>query len=575
MYVAYFGLRDNPFSITPDPSDLFMSANHREALAHLLYGTGESGGFVQLTGEVGTGKTTLIRTLLAQQLENVDVALCLNPKLTVEEFVAAVCDELHIDYPRPSTTLKPLVDALNTHLLKTHAQGRQTVLIIDEAQNLSREVLEQVRLLTNLETHRHKLLRIILVGQPELQRLLERQDMRQLAQRITARYHLKPLGRQESAAYIMHRLQVAGGRTDLFTTGALKSAYNLTQGVPRLLNVICDRALLGAYGQGLKRVNAATLRRAAREALQGRTATSSRQGWLAWLAVGILLAGVSGAGLYPSLNILLPALPELMAVVSQAPAPPQPTATAPPGEPATAPPSEPATAPPSEPATPVKPAATAPPAQAQEQSLESVFDTAATDDAMSKLLAAWGEEPTLPVGIPPCDYVRDHALRCLTGRASWDEVRRHNRPVILRLATPRGDTRQVLLRSLDGETAILELTDGPLRTSLALLNLLWTGDYLLLWRPQIPLDLFSPGYRGEAVKWLRRQLALVESSPPPAEPPADFFDSALREHVQRFQRAYNLQADGIVGNRTLAYLHNLAPVPGTPSLTPPVAGRGQ
>ena len=169
MYETYFGLRENPFAITPDPNYLFMSAHHREALAHLLYGTGEHGGFVQLTGEVGTGKTTLIRTLLEQHLENVEVALCLNPRLTVEEFVATVCDELHINYPCDSHTLKPLLDALNAHLLNTHAQGKRTVLIIDEAQNLSREVLEQVRLLTNLETHRHKLLRIILVGQPELQ----------------------------------------------------------------------------------------------------------------------------------------------------------------------------------------------------------------------------------------------------------------------------------------------------------------------------------------------------------------------------------------------------------------------
>ncbi|NJN45652.1 MAG: AAA family ATPase [Candidatus Competibacteraceae bacterium] len=249
MYTAYFGLRDNPFAITPDPSYLYLSPHHQEALAHLLYGAGENGGFVQLTGEVGTGKTTLIRTLLEQQLEDVDVALCLNPSLTVHELVATICDELHVDYPRATSSLKPLYDALNTHLLKTHALGRRTILIIDEAQSLDRPVLEQIRLLTNLETHRHKLLRIILVGQPELQRLLERQDMRQLAQRITARYHLMPLNRRQTTAYIQHRLRVAGGRDDVFTPAALKKAYRLSQGVPRLINVLCNHALLGAYGQ--------------------------------------------------------------------------------------------------------------------------------------------------------------------------------------------------------------------------------------------------------------------------------------------------------------------------------------
>lgn len=297
MYAAYFGLREPPFAITPDPAYVYLSRHHQEALAHLLYGVGENGGFVQLTGEVGTGKTTLIRALLEQRLEHVDVALCLNPRLTVEELLATVCDELGVSYPRPVHTLKALLDALNAHLLQTHAAGRRTVLILDEAQNLSREVLEQIRLLTNLETAKHKLLRIILVGQPELRALLARPDLRQLAQRITARYHLPPLDRRETAAYINHRLRVAGGRDDLFTAGARRVAYHDSGGVPRLINIICDRALLGAYGRGMRRVTARLARAAAREALHG---GAGGWNWRPWLALVTGLAGLAmiGAGLW-------------------------------------------------------------------------------------------------------------------------------------------------------------------------------------------------------------------------------------------------------------------------------------
>ncbi|MBL8259625.1 MAG: AAA family ATPase [Candidatus Competibacteraceae bacterium] len=297
MYADYFGLREPPFSITPDPAYVYLSQHHREALAHLLYGTDENGGFVQLTGEVGTGKTTLVRSLLEQKLERVDIALCLNPRLTVEELLATVCDELGVAYPPEHPTLKALVDALNDHLLRVHAAGRRTVLIIDEAQNLSREVLEQIRLLTNLETAKHKLLRIILVGQPELRQLLARPDLRQLAQRITARYHLPALDAEDAAAYVRHRLRVAGGREDLFSRGALRAVHQRSAGIPRLINIICDRALLGAYGQNAKQVNAGTVRQAAREALQARSADAARHPLHLRPALAIGFAGLVMIGL--------------------------------------------------------------------------------------------------------------------------------------------------------------------------------------------------------------------------------------------------------------------------------------
>jgi general secretion pathway protein A len=297
MYAAHFGLREPPFAITPDPAYVYLGRHHQEALAHLLYGAGENGGFVQLTGEVGTGKTTLVRTLLEQRLENADIALCLNPRLTVEELLATVCDELGVVYPRERHTLKPLLDALNEHLLRVHAAGRRTVLIIDEAQNLSREVLEQIRLLTNLETAKHKLLRIILVGQPELRRLLARPDLRQLAQRITARYHLPPLDRRETAAYIGHRLRVAGGRAELFTESARRVVHRRSAGIPRLINIICDRALLGAWGQGARCVTAARIRQAAGEALRGGGSDWRFHPWLA-PGIGLVALVLIGAGLW-------------------------------------------------------------------------------------------------------------------------------------------------------------------------------------------------------------------------------------------------------------------------------------
>ncbi|HET97765.1 MAG TPA: AAA family ATPase, partial [Desulfurivibrio alkaliphilus] len=271
MYQNYFGFHHKPFAITPDPRALYLSERHREALAHLLYGAGEGGGFVLLTGEVGTGKTTLCRSLLEQLPADVDLALILNPKLDAVELVAAICDELKIPYPAGSASLKVLVAALNDYLLQNHAAGRRTVLIIDEAQNLAPEVLEQVRLLTNLETAEIKLLQIVLIGQPELRELLQSDELRQLAQRITARYHLDPLDRAESVAYVRHRLQVAGVERPLFSAAALKALYRLSGGVPRLINVIADRALLGAYVEERNLVDEAILRRAAREVLAAST----------------------------------------------------------------------------------------------------------------------------------------------------------------------------------------------------------------------------------------------------------------------------------------------------------------
>jgi len=568
MYTAYFGLRDNPFAITPDPSYLYLSPHHQEALAHLLYGAGENGGFVQLTGEVGTGKTTLIRTLLEQQLEDVDVALCLNPSLTVHELVATICDELHVDYPRETSSLKPLYDALNAHLLNTHAQGRRTIVIIDEAQSLDRPVLEQIRLLTNLETHRHKLLRIILVGQPELQHLLERQDMRQLAQRITARYHLIPLNRQQTTAYIQHRLQVAGGRNDVFTSAALRTAYRLSQGVPRLINVLCNHALLGAYSQGRQRIDNAILRKASREVL-GVSGSQSRRGLrisaLIWVII-LLGIGMAGMGSYWSYSALTA---DSSAEAAPSPVVESTTVTESPADSTVKEPVQPTVDITTSPAT-VTEQPISIPQMTSPAALQTVLANAPdAENPLQQLLALWGEDLLTVNGQTDCETIKAYRLYCLDGQdADWPELRRYNRPALLQLNDAQGDEQQLLLRTLTADAATVQIGEQAIQTTLDALTPLWTGNYRLLWRPQIVPKLISSSSRGEPVVWLRRQLALAEGRSPAPDTLSAVFDSPLQEQVRDFQRANNLEVDGLVGQRTMALLNTLSSAPDTPVLTP-------
>ncbi|MBW3568446.1 MAG: AAA family ATPase [Proteobacteria bacterium] len=291
MYADYFGLDEAPFAITPDPRYLYLGKRHAEALAHLLYGIREGGGFVLLTGEVGTGKTTLTRCLLDELPAEVDVAVLLNPRLDVTEFLEAICQELGLDVPEDAGNRR-LVDALNRYLLDAHARGRRTVLIVDEAQNLSADVLEQVRLLTNLETAKTKLLQILLIGQPELRDLLARPELRQLAQRVTARYHLEPLQREELGAYVNHRLGIAGARAPLFGMAAIKAVWKFSEGIPRRANILCDRALLGAWSAELREVTPRLIRQAAQE-IEG-PRERNRHGAVA-LSVLLLVAALAAA----------------------------------------------------------------------------------------------------------------------------------------------------------------------------------------------------------------------------------------------------------------------------------------
>ena len=267
MYTSYFGLEEKPFSIAPNPDYLFMSDRHREALNHLTYGLGDTGGFVLLTGEVGTGKTTISRRLMESLPENTQAAFILNPTLSSQELLATLCDELKIRYRKTGATLKTLTDKIQQKLLKNHDENINTLLIIDEAQHLQPEVLEQLRLLTNLETNTKKLLQVILIGQPELQQLLQRRDLRQLAQRITARYHLLPLNKQEVAQYLKHRLSVAKCFRNIFDQSAVNAIHKICHGIPRLMNLLAERSLMNAYNSNNAVVNRKIVLQAAHDAL--------------------------------------------------------------------------------------------------------------------------------------------------------------------------------------------------------------------------------------------------------------------------------------------------------------------
>ncbi len=433
MYLPFFGLNEKPFAITPDPRYLFLSERHSEALAHLLYGITEAGGFVQLTGEVGTGKTTTIRSLLAQTPKNAEVALILNPRISAPEFLLTICEELGVGVPDSAVgSVKELVDILNSYLLRAHSQGKRVVLVVDEAQNLAPEVLEQVRLLTNLETETQKLLQIILIGQPELRDILDRVELRQLAQRVTGRYHLDPLSADESASYIRHRLRVAGATSDIFSPAALRETYRLSRGVPRLINVISDRALLGAYTQDRHRVTPAIVRRAATEVFDRPIAPA----WLPWAFGGAgVLAAVLTAFLLWRVFVATDAATGSAATAALPAETAADAAVAPPG------------------AEPLPTPAPAAPGTARIEDLLQRFATETDgDNAFNKLFALW--DARYVVGdIAPCAQAQQQGLACLAQRGTFAELLQFNRPAILILRDATGTDHQVVLAALAEDKA--------------------------------------------------------------------------------------------------------------------------
>ena len=565
MYLAFFGLNEKPFSITPDPRYLYLSERHAEAMAHLLYGINEAGGFVQLTGEVGTGKTTIVRSLLAQAPKNAEIALILNPRMTAPEFLLTICEELGIGVPDSATqSLKDLVDILSQYLLRAHAGGRRVVLVVDEAQNLAPEVLEQVRLLTNLETNTQKLLQIILIGQEELRELLARNELRQLAQRITGRYHLSPLSAEETTAYIRHRLRVAGATADIFNRFALEEIYRLSGGVPRVINVICDRALLGGYSQDRHRITGPLVRNAASEVF-GKRFTPPWLPWAGTAAVAALLAVGSFAlwRLQPWSWVHASSVkpPQRSAAKSATPPAVVHSTAAPSVAPAVA-----------SSAVPVPPAK-APPGTPDPQAIEPIAalltrypsDTT-TDAAFTKLFGLWGIHYAMD-GTDPCTQATQHGLACLTERGSLGQLRLYNRPAILILTDATGGSHEVVLTGLDGERASIDVGKGTHQVGDGELSSFWMGDYVMLWRPAAdPVKTLSPGMSGTGVLWLRRSLSKLAGTSDPGKA-SDVYDAGLASQVRQFQRNHRLTVDGIAGIRTQVALGGALASPGSPLLT--------
>lgn len=578
MYLDHFRLSKFPFSLTPDPSFLFLSRDHREALAHLLYGVGETGGFVQLTGEVGTGKTTLCRYLMEQVPENVDPALILNPRQTAQELLASVCDELGADYPRDTDSIKTLVDRLNRHLLSSHAEGRRTVLVIDEAQNLSADVLEQIRLLTNLETATTKLLQILLIGQPELKDMMARYDLRQLDQRVTARYHLDHLSKDETLAYIQHRLTVAGRTDGIFTDRAMLRVHEYSKGVPRVINIVCDRALLGAYSLNRDCVDGKVVKTAVQEVLGQSRDRKSRRVWRL-TAAGLVLVAV-GVGIGFGIGIMDPPA----AIQSKAPADHEPVFAEIVGSPGSGTSPESRTAPrstgktvsigerraPADTAVPsvfqtlqTEPAEqTASPADNAASRIQNLLQTRTSRTRFQKafeiLLSYWHVDTEAFPGSEGCAMAVAAGLRCLESAGNLDDIRVYDRPAIIELYDEQGRAHHVVLAGLFDSSLLVNLGDEKRLVDTREIAYLWSGRFTLLWRPP-PLGrpVLAPGMSGADVLWLRRRLERVPglSPGPPGMMQNPFFDPELKKRVMAFQKARELKVDGVVGQRTLIELN--------------------
>ena len=555
MYHEYFGLTELPFSIAPNPRYLYMSELHREALAHLVYGLNSDGAFILLTGDVGTGKTTVSRCLLEQIPENTRLALVLNPKVSASELLQTICDELCIQYSKDGMSIKDYVDLINRFLLGGHAQNKKTVVLIEEAQNLDMDVLEQLRLLTNLETNEHKLLQVILLGQPEFLEVLERPEFSQLSQRITARYHLKPLNYNETLAYIHHRLAVAGCRRPLFTKPILKRLYKITRGIPRVINLVCDRALLGCYVQNKNQIDMKTLEASAKEVL-GERALSAKKSF----NPVVLIAGIAAAILVLMITVMIyfytdDSLPEQVSVKKTEPIEKIETAKAIEKKPM------------------VKPEVIKP---------EQVVETETASDEQNKsgairrhplwpddierlrsnslafqnLFSHWGLNYDPQVNGTPCFYAQNNGLSCLHGNGGINEIRKYNRPAVLQLKDGKGHIYFSTLTALGRQLATIKLSGKEQMWSMRQLKKYWSGNFTLLWRlPPGYFDPIHPGHSGKDVVWLSQKINQID----PAEklPETSVYQEKLIEKIRSFQLSEGLKDDGVVDAKTLIRINSV------------------
>jgi general secretion pathway protein A len=566
MYTHFFGLLREPFSISPDPRYLFMSPRHHEALAHLLYGAAAGGGVVVLSGEIGTGKTTLCRCFLEQIPADCEVAYIFNPKLSVSELLQAICEEFGIaTAPADSSNgVKDQVDALNRHLLAAHAEGRRSVLIIDEAQNLSIDVLEQLRLLTNLETSERKLLQIILIGQPELRGMLARPELEQLAQRVIARYHLRALSPQETASYIQHRLASAGlSAASPFQPQLIRRIHQISGGVPRRINLLCDRALLGAYSRNLTVVDRETLERAARELFDTPApANGSRKAVAAALVLG-LAATAAGFAWHDQLNVIAQQAIDRLAGAGAPSAAIAAVDATPTNEHKPEPPALPAPPTPAEPPAetePVEPADLQPHPDTPILALDgnkpaTVLDSSA--QALQQLAPNWGVAASAATS---CEALQPAGLRCYAGKGGLDELRQLDRPAILTLNAGDGRNYYAILDRLQDTEARLRVGNATETVSLVMLSRYFSGDFSTLWRlPPEYGEVVRKGDEGTEVDWIAAQLAKARHAAAPDGPQR--FDDTMLERVREFQRVQGLKVDGVIGPATFMLLNRVAGIP--------------
>ena len=516
MYKDFFGFVEQPFSIVPNSRYLYLSQRHKEAITHLQAGLGDGGGFAMLTGEVGTGKTTVAKAMLANLGDNTKAGLILNPTFSSRDLLEAICDEFKITYP-PDANLKQLNQVIHKYLLRNYRSGWQTLLVIDEAQHLAADVLEQLRLLTNLETDTRKLLKVLLVGQPELQRLLQTTQLRQLAQRITGRYHLLPLDEKETEDYIAFRLHTAGGDQQLFNRASCKLIAKYSHGIPRLINLICDKSLNISYHQGNAVVDKQTVQQACEEVMQFQADIYQQDKkerrtfrWPAWGSVTVGLIAALGTG---------------WAVVNYMPAQ----------------------------ATSVLAQVTAP----REEPTPIVVNQQLTDDQRDLLLAQkqsnlavndlyrlWGYQASVRDNL--CLSEPQSTMRCERKMATWPLLMQQNRPVILEL-NYQGDVGYVILYAVGNDK--VEVLNGKqrLRLPISWLKPMWQGNIIELW--QAPLkETLRLDMEGPAIEVLDRLLAEAVSEPLLE---TSIFDGAMKERVELFQRWQGIGVDGIAGKRTL------------------------
>jgi|SRR6266571_2029189 len=600
MYEEFYGFHDNPFRLTPDPDYLFLSANHQEALGHLLFGISEGSGVVVITGEIGTGKTTLLRTVVRNLDAQTTVAYIFNPALSALELLQTINADLGL--PATSTSKKELIDELNRFLLDQQTAGRRVVVIIDEAQDLEPSVLEQLRLLSNLETEHEKLLQILLVGQPELRDMLARPELAQLDQRVTLRWHLRPLAAGETAAYVRHRLRVAAkGREPVrFTAGALRQVYRFSRGVPRVVNVLCHRALLISYTHEERQVGRAVLRQAIKELRpQGREghgvflrhtlAFNALMGGVILLLVGELFVVASTRGWWPVLagpgsreseaqekgvrqkekgaaSLLEEPLSSEAPLATPAPPPPLAAETA-------------------QTTVPTLAAAAAPMSRAEKptaadlfvQELQHVELVDSAVRATNGLLQAWGVEGLREgewrngaLDLNAIARTRQLEYRPLSG--TFNLLSLLDLPVMLELIVPgRQEVRFVLLLGISGDQCRVLLDRGEQEVPWRVLNENWFGQGHLFWKDFDKVGShLTVGSVGRNVKRLHALLAKVPGLDGKSLPARlDIFARQSEEAVARFQKIKRLTPDGVVGPLTLVLLYNALPGYPHPSLSAP------